>query len=165
VKPWLALSGLLVAADQLAKLAATSLLEPGVPVPVAPFLDLVLVYNRGAAFSLLAQASGWQRPLFIAIALAASVLIVHLLRRHARERLFALALSLVLGGALGNLVDRVWIGAVVDFLDFHAFGLHWPAFNLADAAISCGAGLLVWDALRARKDLDRGRAEGADRGS
>jgi signal peptidase II len=112
---------------------------------------MVLVYNRGAAFSLLADAGGWQRGLFIGIAIVASVWIAWLLRRHAGETLFCLALSLVLGGALGNVIDRVHAGAVLDFLDFHAFGYHWPAFNVADIAISCGAVLLVWDALKPKK--------------
>ena len=94
---------------------------------------------------------GWQRGLFIAIAVVASFWITWLLRRHATETLFCLALSLVLGGALGNVIDRVHAGAVLDFLDFHAFGYHWPAFNVADIAISCGAVLLVWDALKPKK--------------
>ena len=107
----------------------------------------MLVYNPGAAFSLLSDAAGWQRWLFIAIALVASAWIVWLLNRYQRQALFSLALSLVLAGAVGNVVDRIFFGAVVDFLDFHALGWHWPAFNVADSAISCGAVLLVWDAL------------------
>ena len=111
-------------------------------------LNLVLVYNPGAAFSFLSDAAGWQRGFFIGIALIASAWIVYLLRRYPHQRLFALALSLILAGAVGNVIDRVLHGAVIDFLDFHAYGYHWPAFNVADSAISCGAALLIWDAFR-----------------
>ncbi|MBI4190004.1 MAG: lipoprotein signal peptidase [Betaproteobacteria bacterium] len=147
---WLALSALLVVLDQLSKFAMTRVLASGNGIEVTPFLNLVLVYNRGAAFSLLSSASGWQNGLFIVIALAAAVWIVWLLRRHANERLFCTALSLILGGAVGNLIDRVLFGAVVDFLDFHAAGWHWPAFNLADSSITIGALLLIWESLRPR---------------
>jgi signal peptidase II len=112
----------------------------------------VLVQNRGAAFSLLSSASGWQRELFIAIAIIASAWVVYLLRRYPRQTLFCFALSLILGGAVGNVIDRVLYGAVVDFLDFHAAGYHWPAFNVADSAITCGAVLLVWDGLRSHQN-------------
>jgi signal peptidase II len=148
---WLAISGLILVVDQLTKYWAVQWLT-GKAVEVTPFFNLVLVYNPGAAFSFLSDASGWQRELFIAIALGASIWIVYLLRRYPGERMFAAALSLVLAGAVGNLTDRIVVGAVIDFLDFHAFGYHWPAFNVADSAITCGAVLLVWDALRARKD-------------
>ena len=148
---WLVLSALIVAADQLAKYAAVQGLAAGRLVEVTPFFNLVLVYNAGAAFSFLSQAAGWQRGLFIAIALIASVWIVYLQHRYPHQRLFALALSLVLAGAIGNVIDRILIGAVIDFLDFHALGHHWPAFNVADSAITCGAALLIWDALRPRK--------------
>lgn len=145
---WLALSGGVVLLDQLTKYAVVAALTGRPPVEVTSFFNLVLVYNRGAAFSFLAGAAGWQRELFTGIALVASVWIVWLLRRHPRQTLFCLALSLVLGGAIGNVIDRLMIGAVVDFLDFHAFGWHWPAFNVADSAISCGAALLIWDGFR-----------------
>jgi len=148
---WLGLAALLVAADQLAKLAAVQFLALNQAVTVTPFFNLVLVYNSGAAFSILSDAAGWQRLLFIAIAVIASVWIVYLLRQYPHQRLFAFALSLVLAGAVGNVIDRILVGAVIDFLDFHAFGYHWPAFNVADSAITCGAFLLVWDALRPRK--------------
>ena len=148
---WLALSLGVIVADQTTKYAVLHHLALNESVTVTPFFKLVLVYNRGAAFSFLAGASGWQREFFMAIALAASVWVIYLLRKHAREALFAFSLSLVLGGALGNLIDRVLYGAVVDFLDFHAYGYHWPAFNVADSAITCGAVLLVWDSIRTRK--------------
>ena len=145
---WLALGALIVAADQLAKYAAVQSLGHNQAVAVTSFFNLVLTYNSGAAFSILSDAAGWQRGLFIAIALIASAWIVYLLRKYPRQRRFALALSLVLAGAVGNVIDRILIGAVIDFLDFHALGYHWPAFNVADSAITCGAALLIWDALR-----------------
>jgi len=148
---WLGLSALIVAADQLAKYAAVHGLAAGTPVEVTSFFNLALVYNAGAAFSILSHAAGWQRWLFIAVALIASAWIVWLLRKYPHERLFALALSLVLAGAIGNVIDRILVGAVIDFLDFHALGYHWPAFNVADSAITCGAALLIWDALRPRE--------------
>ena len=145
---WLLLSGVVVALDQATKYTAVAALAGKLPVEVTSFFNLVLVYNRGAAFSFLAGAGGWQRELFTGIALLASAWIVYLLRRHPQQRLFCCALALVLGGAIGNVIDRLMIGAVVDFLDFHAWGWHWPAFNVADSAISCGAALLIWDGLR-----------------
>lgn len=148
---WLALSALIVAGDQLAKYAVTHYFSVNQGLVVTPFFNLVLIYNTGAAFSLLSDAAGWQRWLFTGIALVASVWIVYLLRRYSHERLFALALSLVLAGAVGNVIDRILFGAVIDFLDFHAFGYHWPAFNLADVAITGGALLLIWDGFRPRK--------------
>ena len=145
---WLLLSAVVVALDQLTKHLVQQAVPFGSPVRVTPFFDLVLVYNPGAAFSFLSTAPGWQRELFIGIAAVAAVLIVFLLRRNVADRLFCFALSLILGGALGNLVDRILLGAVVDFLHFHLAQYYWPAFNLADSAITCGAGLLVWDSLR-----------------
>ncbi len=152
---WLLLAILVVVIDQATKHAAVAALAGQPPVEVTSFFNLLLVYNRGAAFSFLAGAGGWQRELFTVIALAASVWIVWLLYRYPRQRLFCLALALVLGGALGNVIDRIMIGAVVDFLDFHAGGWHWPAFNVADSAITCGAVLLVWDGLRGNAATDK----------
>ena len=148
---WLGIAALLMVLDQASKYAVTQWLVDGRSVEVTSFFNFVLVYNSGAAFSFLASAGGWQRAFFIGIALVASVWIVLLLRRNPREMLFCLALSLILGGALGNLIDRIWLGAVIDFLDFHAAGWHWPAFNVADSAITCGAALVVWDSLRPRR--------------
>lgn len=144
---WLLLSGVIVALDQAAKYAAVAALAGKPPLEVTSFFNMVLVYNRGAAFSFLAGAGGWQRELFTGIALIASAWIIWLLRRHAQQTLFCVALALVLGGAIGNVIDRLMIGAVVDFLDFHAYGWHWPAFNVADSAITCGAALLIWDGI------------------
>lgn len=149
---WLMLAAAIVVVDQVTKYSAVEYLSSNPPLAVAPFFNLVLVYNTGAAFSFLSDAAGWQRGFFITIALVASAWIVYLLRKYPHQRMFSLALSLVLAGAVGNVIDRIAIGAVVDFLDFHAFGWHWPAFNVADSAISCGAVLLVWDALRPSKN-------------
>ena len=151
---WLGLAALIVVVDQLAKYAAVQYLAVNKFVAVTPFFNLVLVYNSGAAFSILSDAAGWQRGLFIAIALIAAAWIVYLLRKYPQQRLFALALSLVLAGAVGNVIDRILLGTVIDFLDFHALGYHWPAFNVADSAITCGAALLIWDALRPRQKAE-----------
>jgi len=115
------------------------------------FLNLVLTYNAGAAFSFLSNESGWQRWLFSGIAICASVLIIYLLRKHTSEKLFCVALSFILGGALGNLWDRITLGYVVDFLDFHYSGYHWPAFNVADSLIFVGALLLIFESFRHKK--------------
>jgi len=125
----------------------------GQHIPLTSFFNLVLTYNAGAAFSFLSDAGGWQRWFFTIVSIGASTLIIYLLRKHAAERLFCIALSLILGGALGNLWDRVTLGHVVDFLDFHVAGYHWPAFNVADSAISVGAVLLVIDSFR-QKDVE-----------
>lgn len=147
---WLFLSAAIVALDQITKFMVVRGLVAGQPVEITSFFNLVLVYNPGAAFSFLADGAGWQRGLFLVIAIVASVWIVYLLRKYPHQHLFALALALILAGAVGNLIDRITVGSVIDFLDFHAFGYHWPAFNAADSAITCGAVLLVCDALRPR---------------
>jgi signal peptidase II len=147
--PWLALAAAIVVLDRITKAAVEARFEYGERLAVIEgFFDLVLVYNTGAAFSFLADAGGWQRAFFIAVAVAASALILFLLRRHAGERWFALGLALILGGALGNLYDRVVFGHVVDFLLLHWRGWHYPAFNVADSAITVGAVILVVDGLR-----------------
>jgi signal peptidase II len=147
---WLGLAAAVLVLDQLTKQVITRTFTLHEFVEVTPFFNLVFVYNRGAAFSLLSDAAGWQRELFIVIALAASAWIAWLLHKYTAQTIFCFALSLILGGAIGNVVDRFLYGAVLDFLDFHAFGYHWPAFNVADSAISCGAVLLIWDALKAK---------------
>jgi len=145
---WLGLSAGIVIADQLTKHSITSLLERGEHVKVTPFFDIVLVYNSGAAFSFLAGASGWQRWFFVALAIAISIWLVRLVSRHRAERLMPLSLSMILGGAVGNVIDRLIHGAVIDFLYFHIGPYGWPAFNVADSAISVGVVLLVWDQFR-----------------
>lgn len=136
---WLAVSAGVVLLDQLSKHVMQQVLGPGQSIRVTPFFDLVLVFNPGAAFSFLSSAAGWQRELFIAIALAASVLIVYLLRKHAADRVFCFALGLILGGAIGNVIDRVREGAVTDFIKLP---LGWPPFNLADSSITFGVVIL-----------------------
>ncbi len=140
---WFVIAAAVVAADRVIKLIVLQAIAPGEVLAVTGFFNLVLVFNKGAAFSLLAAAPGWQTPLFAAIAIAAAAFIAFLLVRHPGQRLFCAGLALILGGALGNLWDRLEWGQVVDFLDFHAAGWHWPAFNLADSAITVGAGLLI----------------------
>lgn len=137
--------------DQATKALVQAQLAPGEFVRLTGYFNLVLVFNTGAAFSFLANASGWQREFFVAVTTVAAVVIVVLLRRHTGARLFCAGLTLILGGALGNLYDRLTLGKVVDFLDFHAFGWHWPAFNVADSAITVGAALLIIDALFAAR--------------
>lgn len=148
---WLSLSVLVIVLDQMSKAWITGHFAFGESLYVLGVFDLVLAHNTGAAFSFLNDAGGMQRWLFSVIAIAASVWIVVLLRKHAAQTLFALALSLVLGGALGNLIDRISYGYVVDFLLFHWDEHYFPAFNLADSAITCGAALLIWDSFMEKK--------------
>ncbi|MGB8432986.1 MAG: signal peptidase II [Burkholderiales bacterium] len=148
---WVAIALAVAVLDQAVKVLVQSQLVPGEVVPVTGYFNLVLVFNTGAAFSFLAGASGWQREFFITITVAAAVVIVVLLWRHASERLFSTGLTLIMGGAIGNLYDRLTLGKVVDFLDFHALGWHWPAFNVADSAITVGAALLILDTLLAAR--------------
>jgi signal peptidase II len=139
---------LILLLDQLSKWSALSNLQMGVPKPVLPFLNWLLLFNPGAAFSFLAQGSGWQRWFFTILGLAACVYIVWLLRKSQNDKLLCVALSLILGGALGNVLDRIMYGAVVDFIDLHYTNWHWPAFNIADSAICIGAALIIWGELR-----------------
>ncbi|MDT3679844.1 MAG: signal peptidase II [Burkholderiaceae bacterium] len=146
---WLGIAAAVVALDQATKFAVERAFSYGERLAVVPgFFDLTLVYNRGAAFSFLANAAGWQRWFFIALGAVAAAFIVWLLARHGSQRLFALALALILGGAIGNVVDRIARGHVVDFVLLHWQRFHWPAFNVADSAITIGAVLLVLDELR-----------------
>jgi signal peptidase II len=145
--PWLALALLVVFLDQLTKVVVVRVFEFGDVQPLTGFFNLVLTYNKGAAFSFLAGAGGWQDEFLTAVGIGASAFIVYLLARHARQRLFSMALALILGGAVGNVIDRIVYGHVIDFLDFHWRGWHWPAFNLADSAIVCGATLLIIEEL------------------
>jgi len=146
--PWLGIAIIVILLDQLSKIVITKLFAYGQSHTVTPFFNLVLVHNKGAAFSFLASESGWQRYLFTAIGLAAIFFIGYLLKRHAGQRLFCWALALVLGGAVGNVIDRIAYGYVVDFLDVHWRHWHWPAFNVADSAICIGAALFIFDELK-----------------
>ena len=142
---WLWLSLVVLAVDLWTKSLAENALQLYQRIEVLPFFNFTLAYNSGAAFSFLADAGGWQRWFFTVIALVASVVIVGWLLKLRGERMVAIALALILGGALGNLWDRVMLGHVVDFLDFHWAGYHFPAFNIADSAITVGAVLLIID--------------------
>ena len=147
---WLVLTAAVVAADLATKAWVSHAFAPGDVLEVTPFFNLVLTHNTGAAFSFLAGAGGWQRWFFTAIAIAISAAILGLLPRQ-RDPWMSAALALVLGGALGNLYDRLTLGRVVDFVQLHAAGYYWPAFNVADSAITVGVVLLVWDSLRGRR--------------
>jgi len=145
---WLGVSAAVVALDLATKAWVSRAFTLGETVEVTPFFDLVLMYNRGAAFSFLATAGGWQRWFFTAVTIVIGAGILYMLRRQHANALVAAALALVLGGALGNLWDRLTLGHVIDFLQLHAAGYFWPAFNVADSAITVGVALLVWDSLR-----------------
>lgn len=149
---WTWVSVLILALDQLTKELATAYLNYAEPVAVMPLFNLTLVHNTGAAFSFLSEAGGWQRWFFAVVALVVSAGIIIWLKRLSTDKFWeALALSLVLGGAIGNVWDRILLGHVVDFLDFYYGNWHWPAFNVADMAISVGAALLIVDSLWPRK--------------
>jgi signal peptidase II len=144
---WLALALLVLVLDQLTKWLIVGQFVLGDSRPVTSFFNLVRAHNTGAAFSFLAQAGGWQRWLFTGIGIAASALMVWMLRAHPGQKLFGFAVACVLGGAIGNVVDRLVHGYVVDFLDVHWAGWHFPAFNVADSAITLGAACLLLDEL------------------
>ena len=140
---WFLLAAAVVAADQATKSMILARFNLGEGVVVAPFFNLVLVYNKGAAFSFLSDAPGWQTPLLVGFAVVAMGVVAYLLVRSPQRFIVSAGLALILGGALGNVIDRLRFGQVVDFLDFHAAGWHWPAFNVADSAITVGAVLLI----------------------
>ena len=155
---WLAVSAAVILADRVTKAGVLAAFRPGEQLVVTPFFSLTLAFNPGAAFSFLANHDGWQRWLFTGIAVVASVLIVWLLRRGG-SRLYLCGLALILGGALGNVWDRITIGMVVDFLLFHWRGWSYPAFNVADSAITIGAALLIIDSFRMRRGAPAGSAK------
>jgi signal peptidase II len=147
--PWLGIAAIVILFDQLSKITITKLFVFGEEKVSTSFFNLVLANNRGAAFSFLSNESGWQRYFFTAIGIGAALYIVYLLRKHSGQRLFCWALALILGGAVGNVIDRLLYGHVIDFLDFHWSGIgHFPAFNIADSAICVGAALFILDELR-----------------
>lgn len=149
---WLSISAVIVAVDLYTKHLVQQAFEYGDKMMVTSYFDLVRYHNEGAAFSFLAGAGGWQKWFFTAVAVVASIFILYLLKKHQTEKLFSLGLALVLGGALGNLYDRVTLGYVVDFLSFHIDDLYWPAFNVADSAITVGVGILLLDSFKPHKD-------------
>ena len=146
--PWLAIAFIVILLDQFTKTLVIGNFQLHDSRTITSFFNLVRVHNSGAAFSFLAGASGWQRWFFVALGIAASGFIVWMLRSHGGQRLFGWALALILGGALGNVVDRLLHGYVVDFIQVHAGGWYFPSFNIADSAISIGAVLLILDELR-----------------
>jgi len=146
---WIWLAVVVVIFDQLTKYIASTSLEMYQPIAVMPMFNWTLMHNTGAAFSFLHDAGGWQRWFFAVIALVVSAVIVLWIKRLERhEKLQAIALALILGGAIGNVIDRVWLGYVVDFIDVYYGRMHWPAFNIADSAISIGVVLIIIDSIR-----------------
>lgn len=146
--PWVGfvLAAVVIGLDQYTKALATAELQYRVPVEITAWFDLMLAHNTGAAFSFLASAGGWQRWFLAGVAMVVSVVVgIWLTRLKHSERMLGIALGLVLGGGLGNLIDRVSLGYVVDFISWHYNDWYWPAFNIADSAICGGAVLLVWD--------------------
>lgn len=156
MRKWLILAIIIIIADQLSKAWAVDALIFEQSRPLTSFLNLALVYNTGAAFGFLASSGGWQLYVFATLAIIASIILIVLLHKHQKEKRSACAFSLILGGAIGNLIDRFNHGYVVDFIDFYYKNYHWPAFNVADSAICIGAVLIVIDSLWPPK-----RAKGA----
>jgi signal peptidase II len=149
---WLVLALIVILADQFTKVLIVDHYALGEGFAVTSFFNIVRVHNTGAAFSFLAAAGGWQRWLFTGLGVVAAGVIVWMLQQQAGQKLFGFALGCILGGALGNVIDRMIHGYVVDFLDFYYAGIHFPAFNLADSAITLGAACLIWDeVLRVRR--------------
>ncbi len=145
--PWLGLALLILIADQFTKVLILGYYKLGDATYVTSFFNVVRVHNAGAAFSFLANAGGWQRWLFTGIGITAAIFIIWMLKSHPGQKLFSFALACILGGAIGNVIDRSLYGYVVDFLDFHYAGWHFPAFNIADSTISIGAVCLILDEL------------------
>lgn len=149
---WLGLAFIILLADQFTKILILGYYHLGDSTYVTSFFNVVRVHNTGAAFSFLSDASGWQRWFFTALGFVAAAVIVWMLKSHSAQKLFSFAMACILGGAIGNVVDRLAYGYVVDFLDFHWRGMHFPAFNVADSAITVGAICLILDELlRVRK--------------
>jgi signal peptidase II len=145
--PWLGLALLLLIADQFTKVLIMGYYKLGDGTYVTSFFNVLRVHNNGAAFSFLATAGGWQRWFFTGVGVAAALFILWMLRAHPGQKLFSFAMACILGGAIGNVIDRSLYGYVVDFLDFHYAGWHFPAFNVADSAITVGAACLILDEL------------------
>jgi len=152
IVPWLGISAIVILLDQLSKITISKLFTYGESMPVTSFFNLVLAYNPGAAFSFLAHESGWQRHLFTGIGICAALYIIYLIKNSSSQKLFCWSLALILGGALGNVIDRLMYGHVIDFLDFYYGHSHFAAFNLADSAICLGAALFILDELRRVKN-------------
>ena len=149
---WFSVSAAIVVADQITKWLVLLRFAPLERIEVTGFFNLVLMFNKGAAFSFLADAPGWQTPVLVAFAAGAAIIVSVLLLRSPERRLFCTGLALILGGALGNVIDRLRFGAVVDFIQLHAAGWYWPAFNVAASAITVGAVLLILDGFRSHEN-------------
>ena len=148
------LSAVVLVADLVTKYYASTLLDYATPVPILPFFNFTLLHNTGAAFSFLATESGWQRWFFAALASIVSIALIRWLATLRDDPWLGVAIALILGGALGNLYDRITLGYVVDFLHFYWNDSHFPAFNIADSAISLGAGLMIIDVFKSKKEED-----------
>jgi signal peptidase II len=148
MRNWLAISAMVVALDLFTKHLIQGAFQYGDHVTITSFFDLVRYHNEGAAFSFLADAGGWQKVFFSSISIVAMIVMSYLIRKHSQEKLFCLGLALILGGAIGNLYDRLTLGYVVDFLYFHIRDLYWPAFNVADSAICVGVATLLLDSFK-----------------
>ena len=152
-KKWLWITILVIALDQISKILADHFLQYHQPVPLMPMFNFTLMYNPGAAFSFLANQGGWQRWFFLALTSIVSIFIFLWIRKLKPQQVLQYtSLALILGGALGNLIDRAIYGHVIDFLDVYYQQHHWPAFNIADSAISVGAVLLIYDAFKNSTD-------------
>ena len=148
---WLSISTIVIALDLVTKHLIQSAFVFGEQLKITSFFDLVHYHNEGAAFGFLNNAGGWQKWFFTAISITAAIVITYLIKKHSAQKLFCFGLALVLGGALGNLYDRITLGYVVDFLNFHINNHYWPAFNVADSAICVGVGLLILDSFKQPK--------------
>lgn len=151
MRKWFLISAIVVVLDLYTKHLVQNAFEYGEHLTVSSFFDLVRFHNEGAAFSFLSSAGGWQKWFFTAIAAIAVIVITYLIRKNPTQKLFCIGLALVLGGAIGNLYDRLTLGYVVDFLYFHINEYYWPAFNVADSAISVGVAILLWDSFKQDK--------------
>jgi signal peptidase II len=147
IVPWVVVSTLVLLIDQMTKAVMVCSLKVGQSKTVTSFLNLALVYNKGAAFSILSRDSLWPRYLLIMIGVTVSLFMIYLLRVHAQKVIFCMALSLMIGGSLGNVIDRIMHGYVIDFFDLHILNWHWPTFNIADSAICIGAAFFLIDEL------------------
>ena len=148
MRKWLSISAVVIALDLYTKHLILSAFAYGDKRTVTSFFDLVRYHNEGAAFGFLNDAGGWQKWFFTTISVIAAIVITYLIKKHSQQKLFCWGLALVLGGAIGNLYDRVTLGYVVDFLNFHINNYYWPAFNVADSAICVGVALLLWDSFK-----------------
>ena len=151
MKRYLSLSVIVIALDLYTKYLILGAFAYGDKLTITSYFDLVRYHNEGSAFGFLNDAGGWQKWFFTAISVIAAIVITYLIKKHSEQKLFCFGLALVLGGAIGNLYDRITLGYVVDFLNFHLNNHYWPAFNVADSAICVGVALLLWDSFKSPK--------------